>query len=696
MDFSVIIASRNRPQLVRQAIRSVLEQSHPSVELIVVNDGSDPGNAPGYAWLAQEFDGRVRVIDLPHLLRGHGSSYGYNRGVDAAAGSYICMLDDDDFWTDPEHLARAWKCLSAARADVYFSNQVAYLRDAPLPGPIWLEPVAGILERRGARPAPGDANVYAVTIDDLAQCGNFCHFNTTIVTRDLYLRLRGLNEFIRYENDRDFYLRLVGEARTMLFYAGTVSRHTVPDPTQSANASTSLPFLQKMLYRTYIFDKARTGNPSQAVRALATLHQSYTLRRIAERLLEEGSVRIAYRFALEALWTRVSVKWLFYNLYLGLRALAGGTAGATAATLPHARGPIPPAADRAHDLRAPGTRAIVTDFSVVIPSRNRPALLRDAIRSVLDQTHAAVEVIVVNDGSDGENAAAYAALRDEFAGRLRMVDLAHVAHGHGPSFAINRGADVAAGTYICLLDDDDTWSDPGHLARAWASLRATEGAAEVYFSNQAAYVNDTRLPGPIWLEPVKDLLERRGARMEAGAYPVSIADLLPCGNFCHFNTTIVSRDLYRRIGGMDKFIRYENDRDFYLRVIDKARRMLYYPGVVSRHNVPDPARTANASTAVPYLQKMVYRNYLWNKARLFSESALIRKSARLNVGYTLRRIAEALNREGRAGDAWRFARQALGAHFTWKWLGFCTWLGLRTIVAGFRRAAIDPLQRPAP
>jgi glycosyltransferase involved in cell wall biosynthesis len=43
------------------------------------------------------------------------------------------------------------------------------------------------------------------------------------------------------------------------------------------------------------------------------------------------------------------------------------------------------------------------DFSVVIPSRNRPELLRSAIDSVLTQTHANFELVVVNDGSDGEN-----------------------------------------------------------------------------------------------------------------------------------------------------------------------------------------------------------------------------------------------------------------------------------------------------
>jgi glycosyltransferase involved in cell wall biosynthesis len=323
----------------------------------------------------------------------------------------------------------------------------------------------------------------------------------------------------------------------------------------------------------------------------------------------------------------------------------------------------------------------MSDFTVVIPSRNRPVPLDIAVRSVLEQTHASVEVVVVNDGSNREHADAYTAIAAR--PRVRMINLRPTADGHGPSFAINRGAEAATGRYVCLLDDNDYWTDPEHLARAWQHLSANEGSAEVYFSNQVAYMNDKPLPARIWLEPVADILRKRGATAKDGVFAPTLQDLMQCGNFCHFNTTIVSRDLYWRCGGMDEFIRYENDRDYYLRVIDQANGILFYPGGVSRHNVPDPALTVNASTVVTYQQKMLFRNYLWNKARLFAASPLIRQQARINVGFTMRRIAEALAGEpGRALEAFRFARQALGAHFTVKWMAYCAWLGLRAL---FRR-----------
>src|SRR5208282_5367026 len=111
-------------------------------------------------------------------------------------------------------------------------------------------------------------------------------------------------------------------------------------------------------------------------------------------------------------------------------------------------------------------RRMNPDFSIVIPSRNRPALLRQAIDSVLAQRHLAKEIIVVDDGSDGDAVALYAKLADELAGRVTFLHLVRRPRGHGQSYAINFGAGAAAGNYIGMLDDDDYWIDPDHLGRA--------------------------------------------------------------------------------------------------------------------------------------------------------------------------------------------------------------------------------------
>lgn len=322
------------------------------------------------------------------------------------------------------------------------------------------------------------------------------------------------------------------------------------------------------------------------------------------------------------------------------------------------------------------------DFSVIIASRNRPVLVREAIRSVLAQTHPSIEIILVNDGSDGEHAAAYIAIRQELPAHARFFDIQHTRKGHGQSYALNRGAEMAQGTYLCFLDDDDFWTDPEHLSRAWAALSAAGPRAEVYFANQKAYLAGVLINKPIWLEALEQQLKARNAPAPEGVYAVSVEDLMKCSGFGHLNTSIVKRELFERIGGLDENIRYENDRDFYLRHIDQAHGILYCPSFVSRHNAPDPTKALNMSTTVSYLEKMLFRAYVLDKARLFCNSPAIRAAATRSKGDTLRQIATRLHADGRPHAAFRYSLGALGARFSFKWLGYCGYLAMRAAVGG--------------
>jgi glycosyltransferase involved in cell wall biosynthesis len=87
--------------------------------------------------------------------------------------------------------------------------------------------------------------------------------------------------------------------------------------------------------------------------------------------------------------------------------------------------------------------------SIVIPTYNQPALLREALDSVFAQTFKDYEVIVVDDGSTDDTREQ---LR-QYGGRIRLI--AQENQGTGP--ARNRGMDEASGRYIAFLDHDDLW-----------------------------------------------------------------------------------------------------------------------------------------------------------------------------------------------------------------------------------------------
>jgi glycosyltransferase involved in cell wall biosynthesis len=89
--------------------------------------------------------------------------------------------------------------------------------------------------------------------------------------------------------------------------------------------------------------------------------------------------------------------------------------------------------------------------SVVIPTRNRPALVRRAVESALCQTYSHLEIIVIIDGPDHSTVQALSVLGDE---RLRVLELAESVGG---GEARNAGVREATGEWIAFLDDDDEW-----------------------------------------------------------------------------------------------------------------------------------------------------------------------------------------------------------------------------------------------
>jgi glycosyltransferase involved in cell wall biosynthesis len=89
---SAVIPTRNRPELVCQAVRSVLSQTIREIECIVVIDGPDPATLHS---LGEIEDPRLRVIALAENV---GGCEARNLGALAARAEWVALLDDDDEW----------------------------------------------------------------------------------------------------------------------------------------------------------------------------------------------------------------------------------------------------------------------------------------------------------------------------------------------------------------------------------------------------------------------------------------------------------------------------------------------------------------------------------------------------------------------------------------------------------------------
>ena len=110
----MIIPTKNRPELLAKALRSVLVQCYADTEIIVVDDG-DKVSAEGV--VKGLSDPRIRYIVHEGAK---GGSAARNRGIKEASGTYIAFLDDDDEWL-PEKLAKQFVPFAQTPHDVGFS-----------------------------------------------------------------------------------------------------------------------------------------------------------------------------------------------------------------------------------------------------------------------------------------------------------------------------------------------------------------------------------------------------------------------------------------------------------------------------------------------------------------------------------------------------------------------------------------------
>lgn len=95
---SAIITTHNRRDLLKRAIDSVLVQTYPNIELIVVDDASDDGTSEVCN------DKRIKYIYIPKS-ESHGGNYARNLGIKTSKGEYCAFLDDDDCWL-PEKIEK--------------------------------------------------------------------------------------------------------------------------------------------------------------------------------------------------------------------------------------------------------------------------------------------------------------------------------------------------------------------------------------------------------------------------------------------------------------------------------------------------------------------------------------------------------------------------------------------------------------
>ena len=120
---SVIVPVYNGEKYIRKCVDSILAQTYPHLEIILVDDGSVDKSAEICDEYAKE-DGLIKVVHRPN----GGLSAARNSGLEIARGEYFSFIDVDD-WVAPEFIETLWKTATEYDAPVAVVGRYAVFTD---------------------------------------------------------------------------------------------------------------------------------------------------------------------------------------------------------------------------------------------------------------------------------------------------------------------------------------------------------------------------------------------------------------------------------------------------------------------------------------------------------------------------------------------------------------------------------------
>lgn len=214
------------------------------------------------------------------------------------------------------------------------------------------------------------------------------------------------------------------------------------------------------------------------------------------------------------------------------------------------------------------------EISVVMPVYNASATLGATIASILAQTFAVGELIIIDDGStdDSLKQLLKLAASDE---RIRLV----ARENGGVSSARNLGAKLAKAPLIAFVDADDIWA-PRKIAHHVALHRddpcLAASYARIAFIEQAA----------------SDLA---GAKTVSSLGPeqLKLADVLGENPVCTASNMVVRRDWFLCSGGFDESLSFAEDQEFVAQIIARGGRVEGIDAVLTGYRFSPDGLSAN-------------------------------------------------------------------------------------------------------
>lgn len=231
MKISVIIPAYNSERTIGRAIESVLNQTRPAGEIIVIDDGS----ADNTAELVRAFGSRVTLMQQENA----GVSVARNAGIQAAANEWIAFLDADDEWLpnklqcQTDHLAR--------RTELKWTYANFYCKES------------GDKSLRLAHPASKPTGSFSdETFEDYLQAyanNRYAWTSTLIIHRDVFEKVGLFEPGMKRAQDNDLWFRIAYQYPQVGYRAEPLAIYHTDTPGSSTKVNDSVDFMVGLVQR---------------------------------------------------------------------------------------------------------------------------------------------------------------------------------------------------------------------------------------------------------------------------------------------------------------------------------------------------------------------------------------------------------------------------------------------------------------
>lgn len=184
---SIIVRTKDRPNLLANAVKSITMQTYANLEMVVINDGG------------QNVQDVVQSLssDIPfqyvHHVKSMGRAAAANSGLKAAKGKYLNFLDDDDIFY-PDHVVCLVRHLEMTHKKVAFSNVLNVFFSGPPEDP---------------QSRKKEELVFNFDFDpDRLLFENYIPIMSVLFSREILTSVKGFSEDLTLFEDWDFWMRL--------------------------------------------------------------------------------------------------------------------------------------------------------------------------------------------------------------------------------------------------------------------------------------------------------------------------------------------------------------------------------------------------------------------------------------------------------------------------------------------------------